>query len=190
MSIAESAPSWLPWSNSWPAWRERLVGGLFLAIGAVLVVLSAEWLPFWLAAIVWTMFGLALALSSRQGWIKLVGPVLFYDMVRTARRSRYSIIRILYGSFLFLILCYMLELLTMSGQMAREPRPRASALLAETFFGTFMIVQLVLVIILTPAYVAGAIAEEKDRKTLEFLLATDLLSREIVFSKLLSRLAN
>ena len=34
---------------------------------------------------------------------------------------------------------------------------------------------------LTPAYVAGAISEEKDRKTLEFLLATDLRNREIGF---------
>src|SRR5207244_758429 len=34
------------------------------------------------------------------------------------------------------------------------------------------------------------IAEEKDRKTLEFMLATDLNNREIVMSKLLSRLAN
>ena len=53
-----------------------------------------------------------------------------------------------------------------------------------------MVVQLLVVLILTPAYLAGAIAEEKDRKTLEFLLATDLRSREIVLSKLLARLAN
>jgi ABC-type transport system involved in multi-copper enzyme maturation permease subunit len=43
---------------------------------------------------------------------------------------------------------------------------------------------------LTPAYVAGAIADEKERKTLEFMLATDLSNHEIVLSKLLSRLAN
>src|SRR5262249_49386495 len=43
---------------------------------------------------------------------------------------------------------------------------------------------------LTPAYTAGAIAEEKDRKTLEFLLATDLRNREIVLSKLTARYAN
>ena len=38
--------------------------------------------------------------------------------------------------------------------------------------------------------VAGSIAEEKDRKTLEFLLATDLRNREIILSKLGARLAN
>jgi ABC-type transport system involved in multi-copper enzyme maturation permease subunit len=38
--------------------------------------------------------------------------------------------------------------------------------------------------------VAGAVAEEKENKTLEFLLATDLRNREIVLSKLAARLAN
>lgn len=50
--------------------------------------------------------------------------------------------------------------------------------------------QLILVVLLTPAYVGGAIAEEKDRGTLEYLLATDLTNREVVLSKFLSRLAN
>ena len=63
-------------------------------------------------------------------------------------------------------------------------------MVAEGFFAFYMIVQVVIVVVLTPAYVAGAVAEEKDRKTLEFLMATDLDNREIVFSKLLSRLAN
>src|SRR5262249_46391325 len=45
-------------------------------------------------------------------------------------------------------------------------------------------------VLLTPAYVAGSIAEEKERRTIEFILATDLRNREIVLSKLGSRLAN
>jgi ABC-type transport system involved in multi-copper enzyme maturation permease subunit len=53
-----------------------------------------------------------------------------------------------------------------------------------------MVIQFLTVAVLTPAYTAGAIAEEKDRKTLEFLLATDLYNREIVLSKLASRVAN
>jgi ABC-type transport system involved in multi-copper enzyme maturation permease subunit len=60
----------------------------------------------------------------------------------------------------------------------------------ESYFATFLTLQLLVVLFLTPAYVAGAIAEEKDRRTLEFLLATDLRNQEIVLSKLLSRLAN
>src|SRR5438132_692695 len=83
--------------------------------------------------------------------------------------------------------CYLWTL----GLPRNEPAKIADmARLAETFFFTFMIVQSVLVVVLTPAYTAGAIAEEKDRKTLEFLLATDLRDREIVLSKLAARLAN
>ena len=74
--------------------------------------------------------------------------------------------------------------------MEPEFRARQHAVIDETFFMFFMLIQLVLVVILTPAYVAGSIADEKDRKTIEFMLATDLRNREIVFSKLLSRLGN
>ncbi len=179
------------WSNTWESWRERLVGFLFLAVGAPLLYFSVTRLAFWLSAILWAIYALGLALSSRQGWIRLFGPVLFYDMVRTARRSRYSIIRILYGGFLFVTLCYLVMLLVFAPRFGQqELRARDMALVAEWFFAFFMIVQIIIVVVLTPAYVAGAIAEEKDRKTLEFLLATDLDNREIVFSKLLSRLAN
>ena len=45
-------------------------------------------------------------------------------------------------------------------------------------------------VLLTPAYTAGAVAEEKERKTLEFILATDLRNREIIFGKVVSRLFN
>jgi ABC-type transport system involved in multi-copper enzyme maturation permease subunit len=58
---------------------------------------------------------------------------------------------------------------------------------ANSFFGTFMVLQYLVVSFLTPAYVAGCITDEKERKTLEFLLATDLRSREIVFGKLAAR---
>jgi ABC-type transport system involved in multi-copper enzyme maturation permease subunit len=194
MSIVESSVSWIRQTfaplQGWPTWRERLVALLFFMVGAGLVYLSAAHLTLWQSIIAWGIYGLALAVCSRQGWINLFGPVLFYDMVRTSRRSRYSIIRILYGGFLFVILCYMFLILQLAQRFEREMPRRETAVMVETFFGTFMLVQLVMVVFLTPAYVAGAIAEEKDRKTLEFLLATDLGNREIVLSKLLSRLAN
>src|SRR5207237_8910103 len=68
--------------------------------------------------------------------------------------------------------------------------PNEMARFAEAFFYAFMSVQFTVVGVLTPAYTAGAIAEEKERRTLEFLLATDLRNREIILSKLLSRMAN
>ncbi len=58
---------------------------------------------------------------------------------------------------------------------------------ATQFFQYFVVVQWIVLTLLTPVYVAGTIAVEKERKTLEFLLATDLRNREIVFGKLASR---
>src|SRR3954470_22660312 len=46
----------------------------------------------------------------------------------------------------------------------------------------------VLVLVLTPALVAGVIADEKQRKTLHYLLASRLTGAEIVLGKLLVRM--
>jgi ABC-type transport system involved in multi-copper enzyme maturation permease subunit len=52
----------------------------------------------------------------------------------------------------------------------------------------FLLVQAGVVLLLTPLFVAGAIVEETERRTLEFLLATDLSPREIILGKLWPRL--
>ena len=151
-------------------------------------MLSALYLAFWPAAILWALFAIGLAVCSRQGWLKLVGPVLLYDMIRTARRVRYAIMRMLYAGLLLFMLCYLIMILSLTGEA--QLLRRQTAVVAEVFFMFFTVIQLAVVVILTPAYVAGAIAEEKDRKTLEFLMATDLRDSEIILCKMLSRLAN
>src|SRR5262249_54063556 len=106
------------------------------------------------------------------------------------RRRRHVIIRIAYPLGMLLLLSW-LYFLNWERYDARQGMPlRRVAQVTEELFFTFTLVQLVLVILLTPAYVAGAVAEEKESKTLEFLLATDLRNREIVLSKLAARLAN
>jgi ABC-type transport system involved in multi-copper enzyme maturation permease subunit len=47
--------------------------------------------------------------------------------------------------------------------------------------------QLLLVAAVAPAYAAAAVSEEKDRRTLELLLTTDLTDREVVWGKAASR---
>lgn len=120
---------------------------------------------------------------------QVFGPVLFYDLLRIARRSRYAFLRGAYAVFLLatLLLVY-LNFHEEAWHGAIQARRMAQ--FAESFFFTFMSIQFVTVCLLTPAYTAGAIAEEKERKTLEFLLATDLHNHEIVLSKQLSRLGN
>jgi ABC-type transport system involved in multi-copper enzyme maturation permease subunit len=59
---------------------------------------------------------------------------------------------------------------------------------AFTAFCGNSVSQMVLVLTLTPALVAGVIADEKRRKTLHYLLASRLTGPEIVVGKLLARM--
>lgn len=191
------------WSTSAESWHERYIAWALIAVtlllaaftflGGVTLTTRADGstiqLPSfsgWLLITVWSVWLVAVLLLVRFGQLKLFGPVLFYDMVRSARRSRYFLLRGFYSLVLLLILFFVWMSVP---PMNISPRERASRL-AMDFFEIFSVVQLVAVMLLTPAYVAGAVSEEKDRKTLEFLLATDLRNREIVLSKLLSRLAH
>src|SRR5581483_9766362 len=49
--------------------------------------------------------------------------------------------------------------------------------------------QMALLLLVTPAFVAGAITDEKRRGTLQYLLTTDLEARHLVVGKLLGRVA-
>jgi ABC-type transport system involved in multi-copper enzyme maturation permease subunit len=119
---------------------------------------------------------------------RLLGPVLFYDLVCLARRRRYFVLRTLVPLLL-------LGLLWMSfGKPAQNGKALASGpeltARAGSFFYTFISVQFLLAILLTPAYTAGAVAEDQDRRRVDFLFATDLEDHEIVMGKLAARLAN
>ena len=160
MAFLRSWPAWLRqrtgWSNSRQSWEERL-GSLALATGVVCAVAYGSRLSAVQQVILWGLLLLATAVLLRRGWLKLFGPVLFYDMVRSARRGRYILVRCLYaGLLLFFLFCVWIN---MRPFHAGEDRHRAAEL-AGVYFETFMAVQLLAVAILTPAYVAGAIADE------------------------------
>lgn len=186
------------------AWKDYLTAGLGLVGVAALL-----WLTSRLGAVqqffLWATYLVVLAWLSRRAGARLFGPVLFYDLIRLARQNRFFLLRCGYAFALALVLYwayiefwdrwgFMQARLYrgQSGALAFSGSPTAAAMaeLAEWFFYTFMIVQFSAVFLLTPAYTAGAISEEKDRKTIEFLLATDLHNREIVLSKLVARLGN
>jgi ABC-type transport system involved in multi-copper enzyme maturation permease subunit len=52
---------------------------------------------------------------------------------------------------------------------------------------TFFIVQLVVVLLLTPIFVAGSVFEERETRSGEVLLTTDLTRREVFYGKFLAR---
>ena len=118
---------------------------------------------------------------------------MFYELVRLARRGRYALLRCLYALFLLWVLYLVYSNYVERAapqQSGGQLQPREMAALGASFFAVFMVTQFLAVGLLTPAYVAGAVCEDKESKTLGFLLATDLQNREIVLSKLASRLGN
>jgi len=178
----------ISWFKALTVWLGQLA--IVVGLGAIIGILTAvTLLPLRYQLALAVAVIVILAVLVRQGWITIFGPVLFYDLVRIARRSRYIFIRIAYAALLLLILWATYASFYDRYSNASVPAQEMSKV-ASTFFFYFLIAQLAVVVLLTPAFTASAIAEEKDRKTLEFLLATDLRNREIVLSKLASRYCN
>jgi ABC-type transport system involved in multi-copper enzyme maturation permease subunit len=124
----------------------------------------------------------------------LVGPLFFWDVVRLARRGRGTALRFLYGSSLLAALAFVYhyhfprhDLLRLSGDDDWVSL-KDQASFAHSFANTLLLAQNVAVLVLVPAYLAGAVAEEKEKKTLDLLFTTALTDREIVLGKLLGRL--
>src|SRR5437773_1513327 len=177
----------ISWFKALTVWLGQLA--IVVGLGAIIGILTAvTLLPLRYQLALAVAVIVILAVLVRQGWITVFGPVLFYDLVRIARRSRYIFIRIAYAALLLLILWATYA--SFYGHNNVSIPAQEMSKVASTFFFYFLIAQLAVVVLLTPAFTASAIAEEKDRKTLEFLLATDLRNREIVLSKLASRYCN
>ena len=182
--------------TSRPTSRIALRGGAIVLLGVGLLTLIGR-LPveFMITAwIAWFVLGVVLL---HDWWTWLFGPVFFYDLIRTSRKARNTLFRCLYGFGLLIVLYFVYDswfgqyLTNLDDLFAPAALPRdAVPRFAEHFFTAFMVVQVLTVALLTPAYVAGAITEERERGTLEFICTTDLTPREVVLGKFLSRLAN
>jgi ABC-type transport system involved in multi-copper enzyme maturation permease subunit len=114
----------------------------------------------------------------------LMGPIFRAELLRTARRGRYYALRFVYG--------LMLLALFWSGYQATFANSRMASIaavaeFAEATFLTFAIVQLVTLLVLIPPLFGGTIADEKQRKTLHYLMASQLSGGEIVADKVLGR---
>ena len=117
-----------------------------------------------------------------------LGPVLSYDLLRMGRKKRTFWSRSLYAGMMGVMFTWLFLSWSLNDD-PYQPRnnPSALARLAETFFAIYMIVQFILVCLVTPGAMATTITDEKERRTIEFMLATDLRDREILFGKFASR---
>ena len=124
----------------------------------------------------------------RSGSVGLFGPVLFYDLMCIALRGR---------SVLLLRLCPRLAAVVdvpvrlLEFQSAAQCTTLVGDItrFAELFYLIFMAAESLVVLLLTPAYVAGSGRRERPWHTRPHV-ATDLSNREIVLSKLVARAAN
>jgi ABC-type transport system involved in multi-copper enzyme maturation permease subunit len=115
-----------------------------------------------------------------------LGPVLRYELITTARRGRYYLARSAYGSVLLVLLWGQFGAWEAGHPLGGTPEDLHR--FSESTFIAFSQAQLVTLLCLLPALVAGVIADEHQRKTLHYLLASRLSSLEIVLGKLGARL--
>ena len=173
----------LPWLG--------LLGWVAGAVALWVVGRQRQWSPgeLVLAGSVWL---LALAVVAREPVRNLFGPVFWYELTRVGRRFVTFLFRFLYvaavcGLLFLMYLAWRDEVQWSSGSGLIAPSKLSE--FAADFFHLFAVVQYGAVLLLTPAYVAGAITDEKERKTIDYLFTTDLANREIVFGKLAARVA-
>jgi ABC-type transport system involved in multi-copper enzyme maturation permease subunit len=178
-------PHWV-WLSGPEARPERLA---FLLLLVSAGTWGSQTLPLALQTFLGVAVLVALAVLLRRGVARLLGPMFFYDLLCTARRGRQLALRCLYAVVLLGAIFTVYANWFGVGSFG-QPLPQDQlARFATSFFTTFLGTQLLAVLVLTPAFTAGAIAEEKQRRRLDFLLATDLRNHEIVLGKLVSRLA-
>ena len=131
------------------------------------------------------------------GWLGLFGPLFGFDLLRITRKGQQVKLRCLFAVMLLLALFFtyldwfpnadLVAVLT--GAEVYLPIDDM-ARFAEQFVWLFLMIQIAAVLFITPAYAAGAISEEKERRTLEYLFATQLTNREIVLGKFMSRMVH
>jgi ABC-type transport system involved in multi-copper enzyme maturation permease subunit len=117
-----------------------------------------------------------------------LGPVVRYELITTARRGRFYLARVVYGLALLLLLWN--EFRSFNTNHPGGGTIEQVQTFAEATFIQFAGAQGAAVLCLIPALIAGVIADEHQRKTLHYLLASRLSSAEIVLGKLGGRLVH
>lgn len=128
----------------------------------------------------------------------MVGPVLYLEMLLGGRRGQQLVFRYIYVGWIVLQLA-VLYFIYLNEYYARNrwglmfgyepPDPSLTSRFATGYVEMFVIQQMIIILLATPAFTAGAITDEKTRGTLQYLLTANLTSAEIVIGKLLGRAA-
>lgn len=116
----------------------------------------------------------------------IFSPILHIELLTVGRRRRYFLARVVYSLILLGVMgiCY----LGVFDRGYKIPTLNDQAEFARAFFSAFSWIQLIVVLGLTPAMIAGTISVEHERKTIDYLLTTQLSDTEIALGKFAARL--
>jgi ABC-type transport system involved in multi-copper enzyme maturation permease subunit len=117
-----------------------------------------------------------------------LGPVARFELTTTARRGRFYLARTAYG--LCLLYTFTTQFMGFERSFPDGATPEQVRRFTENAFISFGATQGFALLALIPALVAGAIADDYQRKTLHYLLASRLRSAEIILGKLAARLVH
>jgi len=120
-------------------------------------------------------------------WLLRLGPTnpIAVRLVQSgSRRSKHAYIRSIYLATLIIVLLWSLLLTTSKGNLDYSELARAGA---KSFIYVAYL-QIGLICVLAPVFMAGAISQEANPKTWDILLTTPLSSAEIVLGNLIGRL--
>ncbi len=115
----------------------------------------------------------------------ILGPVFHRELRLTPRRPKIYVTRSAYGVAMLILACTVCLLLT-GTQRVRDPGDFAR--FGSTLFELLAPLQLLITIFFAGILSAAAVAQEKDRHTLDLLLMTKMNNSELVAGKLMSSL--
>ena len=117
----------------------------------------------------------------------LIGPVFSREVAITPRRPRVYAARVAYGLALLVLMSTAWLVLT-GAQMIRDLGDLAR--FGAILFQLLAPLQLTVAVFFSALLAAGAVAHEKDRRTMVLLLLTKMTNSELVLGKLLASLLN
>lgn len=116
----------------------------------------------------------------------MASPVLYVEMLTVGRRRRYFLLRVGYA-MLLLTAAWICYASTFYNYNSGGSPLKDQAEFAYAFFIAFTWIQLLAVVMMTPAMLAGTIASEHERRTIDYLLTTPLNDWEIALGKFTAR---
>jgi ABC-type transport system involved in multi-copper enzyme maturation permease subunit len=113
----------------------------------------------------------------------ILGPVFMVELLRASRRRRLYILRALYALALMGLVAIGVSAMDSRSHYSRANSVKQAALFAERFYTAFGFFQMTVGSLLVAAAASGTLADERQRRTIEFLFATDISNRELVLGK-------